>query len=106
MLTPSYDFPRSTSPSDGARAIENGFAMIRPTYNGVSFAADPMGRILTQMDSADGGSGIMFVDVPTRGVATLYARWGDWFGWLNVGLLTALICVAILRGHRHTHDAT
>ncbi|MCP4384557.1 MAG: hypothetical protein GY798_24620 [Hyphomicrobiales bacterium] len=97
MLTPSYDFPRSTGPSDRGRSVENGFTNIRPTYNGVSYAADPYGRILARMDSGDGGSGIMFVDVPTRGVDTLYARWGDWFGWLNVAGLLAFGGLSLLR---------
>ena len=34
MFTPSYDFPKSTSTSDSGRAIENGFTLVRPTYNG------------------------------------------------------------------------
>ncbi|WP_411891680.1 nitrilase-related carbon-nitrogen hydrolase [Yoonia sp. SDW83-1] len=97
MLVPSYDFPKSTGPSDNERTIENGFTMIRPTNNGVSFAADPYGRILARMDSAHGGTGIMFVDVLTIGVDTLYSRWGDWFGWLNVVLLAGLIGTALLR---------
>jgi apolipoprotein N-acyltransferase len=103
MLVPSYDFPKSTGPSDNERSIENGFTMIRPTYNGVSFAADPYGRILAEVDSADGDTGLMFVDVPIRGVDTLYARWGDWFGWLNIGLLIAIGAAATLRRANAPH---
>jgi apolipoprotein N-acyltransferase len=95
MLTPSYDFPKSNAPSDTGRAIENGFTNIRPTYNGVSYAIDPYGRILGQMDSGEGGSGIMLVEVSRGGIDTLYARWGDWFGWLNLAVTILLVCVAV-----------
>lgn len=100
MLTPSYDFPKSNAPSDTGRAIENGFTNIRPTYNGVSYAIDPYGRILGQMDSAEGGSGIMLVDVPTNGTGTLYTRWGDWFGWLSVAMIALLAVVALVHAPR------
>lgn len=84
MLTPAYDFPKCTAPFDYARAIECGFSLVRPTYNGVSYAVDPYGRILTQVDSDEGGSGITYAEVPTQGVQTMYARFGDLFAWLNV----------------------
>jgi apolipoprotein N-acyltransferase len=98
MLSPSYDFPKSNDPSDSKRSIENGFTLIRPTYNGVTYAIDPYGRILALADSADSGSGILFADVPKRGVPTFYARWGDWFGWLNVLLLVLLAGAALIGG--------
>jgi apolipoprotein N-acyltransferase len=88
MLTPAYDFPKSTAPSDYARAVECGFSLVRPTYNGVSYAVDPYGRILARMDSEQDGSGIMYAEVPTQGVRTMYAKFGDLFAWLNVLLLS------------------
>jgi apolipoprotein N-acyltransferase len=32
----------------------------------------------------------MFADAPMQGVHTLFAQWGDWFGWLNVAILILL----------------
>lgn len=87
MLTPSYDFPRSTGMSDSGRALDTGFTHVRPTYNGVSYVMDPYGRVLGRMDSADGGDGILYADVPVRGAKTLYVKFGDWFGWLNLAAL-------------------
>ena len=37
----------------------------------------------------------MFADVPTQGVRTLYAQFGDWLGWLSAGLVLAFGVVAI-----------
>jgi len=28
---------------------------------------------------------------------TLYTRWGDWFGWLMVGMLGVLVAISLLR---------
>lgn len=97
MLTPAYDFPRSKRPSDYGRAIESGFTHIRPTYNGVSYAASAHGRILARMDSDLGGTGIMYAEVPVRGERTLYARYGDWFGWSNVAALVVFGISAVTR---------
>ena len=88
MFGPSYDFPKSTGPSYSLRAIENGFSFIRATYNGVSYAQDYNGNILAVMDSDDTKDGIMYADVPTKGVKTIYLAIGDLFGWVCVlGLL-------------------
>ncbi len=88
MLGPSYDFPKSTGPGYWLRTIENGFSFVRPTYNGITFAADYNGNILAQMDSDETKDGIMYAEVPTKGTKTLYPTIGDLLGWFSVlGLL-------------------
>jgi apolipoprotein N-acyltransferase len=76
------------------RAVENGVAMVRTTRWGHSAATDPYGRILSFMDDFTARDGVMVAHVPVAaGVATVYARFGDWLGWLCVagtGLLVAL----------------
>lgn len=84
MLSPSYDWPRSTGPSYLTRTIEYGFSMVRPTYNGISFAADHNGHVLAEMDSDHSTSGIMYANLPTQGIHTLYTNIGDLLGWLCV----------------------
>jgi apolipoprotein N-acyltransferase len=84
MLSPSYDFPKSTSPSYALRAIENGFSFIRPTYNGITFAEDYNGNILAQMDSDKTEDGILYANVPTKGIKTIYSIIGDLLGWICV----------------------
>lgn len=49
------------------RTIENGFSLVRPTFNGITIAANPNGEILARMDTPDDGDGVMYAAVPTRG---------------------------------------
>jgi apolipoprotein N-acyltransferase len=35
-------------------------------------------------------------DLPLRSTQTLYSRWGDWFAWLDLAMLLALLSVAWL----------
>jgi len=98
MLNPSYDAPKSGGPIYYLRAIENGFSMVRPTYNGYSYAIDYNGNLLASMDSDETETGIMYAEVPTQGVNTLYSTIGDLLGWICVaGLLGFLPLNIILR---------
>jgi apolipoprotein N-acyltransferase len=84
MLSPSYDWPKSPSPWYLPATIENGFSFVRPTYNGYSYAADYHGNVLAHMDSDLTAEGIMYADVPVRGIRVLYPLVGDLMGWLSV----------------------
>ena len=95
MLNPSYDVPKSTGPLYSLRAIENGFSLVRPVYNGFSYAIDYHGKILAHMDSDHTEDGIMYADVPTKGVKTLYSIIGDLLGWLCVLGLGACVVMSI-----------
>ena len=95
MLNPSYDIPKSTGPSNSLRAIENGFSLVRPVYNGYSYAVDYNGKILAHMDSDKTEDGIMYADVPTKGVKTIYSIIGDLLGWLCVLGLLGFIALTI-----------
>jgi hypothetical protein len=65
-------------------AIVNGFSLVRTAYNGVTHAQDYNGNILNQMDFDETDIGIMYTDVPTKGIKTLYPRVGALIGWLSV----------------------
>ena len=95
MLNPSYDNPKSTGPSNSLRAIENGFSLIRPVYNGYSYAVDYNGKIVAHMDSDKTEDGIMYADVPTKGVRTIYSTIGDLLGWLCVLGFVAFVVMSI-----------
>ena len=82
MLNPSFDVPKSGGAMYSLRAVENGFTMIRPVYNGYSYAVDPNGRLLAGMDSDQTETGIMFADVPVQGTSALYSKTGDLLGWI------------------------
>ena len=97
MLTGSHEFPAGITLNDPHRAIENGFTHIRPTYDGITYAMDPYGRLLGRMHRGLGEAGIMYADVPTRGVRTLYAQFGDWLGWLSIAAVLGFAGWAVLR---------
>ena len=63
------------------RAIENGVPMVRATRWGLSGVVEPYGRVLAQLDPFIEGARDMVVQLAPGGVRTIYARWGDWFGW-------------------------
>jgi len=78
------------------RAKENGFSMVRPVDNGYSYAMDHNGKLLASMDSDNTATGIMYADVPIKGVNTIYATVGDLLGWLCVFGLLGLILLTIV----------
>jgi apolipoprotein N-acyltransferase len=96
MLNPSYDYPKSTSAMYSLRAIEYGFTMVRPVYNGFSYAVDPNGRLLASMDSDNTNTGIMYADVPTQGINTLYTKIGDLLGWICVFGFLGLVPLSVV----------
>ena len=99
MLSPSYEWPKGlVVHSVYMRTIENGFSLVRPTQEGITVAVDFNGNILNQMDSADPSDSIMYADVPTQGVNTIYSNIGDLLGWICVvGFLGFLPLNIILR---------
>jgi apolipoprotein N-acyltransferase len=97
MISPAYEWPTNLAINFGyMRAIENGFSLVRPTYNGISFASDFNGNVLATMEFDPAESGIMYADVPTKGVRTLYPHIGDIFGWLCVVGFLGLILLSIV----------
>jgi apolipoprotein N-acyltransferase len=103
MLSPSYEWPKGlVINSVYMRTIENGFSLVRPTQEGITVAVDFNGSILNQMDSADLSDGIMYADVPTEGVNTIYTYIGDVLGWICVvGFLGFLPLNVTLRATRN-----
>jgi len=95
MLDPSNDW-RAIDPWHtqmvSFRAIEQGFNLIRQTSQGLSAAYDYQGRRLAAMDHYQTTDYAMVSQVPTRGVRTIYSRFGDWFAWVCVvGLILLMI---------------
>jgi len=96
MLSPSYDFPKSTSLLYSLRSIENGFSFVRPVYNGISFVVDYNGKILAQMASDKSEDGILYANVPTKGIKTIYSMIEDLLAWLCVLGFVAFIVMPIV----------
>jgi apolipoprotein N-acyltransferase len=97
MISPAYEWPTNLVINFGyMRAIENGYSLVRPTYNGISFASDFNGNVLSTMEFDKNQTGILYADVPTKGVKTLYPHIGDVFGWLCVVGFLGLILLSIV----------
>ncbi|UCE51806.1 MAG: carbon-nitrogen hydrolase family protein [Desulfobacterales bacterium] len=98
MLSPSWMAEKDlVVHSAYMRTIESGFSVVRPTYHGITFAADYNGKILDQMDSDEPiNGGIMYADLPTQGINTLYTQIEDILGWICVVGLLGLIPLSIV----------
>ena len=94
LLVPAWDFTL-----DGwlhgrmavLRGVENGFTIVRSAKQGLLTVSDDRGRILAQQDAAYVSSGTLLTTAPVRHDETFYSRWGDWFAWLNVAGLVAIL---------------
>lgn len=88
------------------RAVENGYAVVRPSSHGVSTVIDGQGRVRAQNDSFTSRTPAMVAAVPVQPrIDTLYQRFGDVFGWLCVVAAAAfsvfsLRCLPRGRGSR------
>ena len=93
VLDPSNDW-RAIDPwhtqMASFRAIEQGVNLVRQTSLGLSAAFDYQGRVLAAMDHYMTSDRVLVSQVPTHGVRTFYARFGDWFAWLSLAALVAL----------------
>ena len=96
LLVPAWDFG-----IDGwlhsrmaiMRGVENGFAIARAARNGRLTLSDDRGRVVAEA-SSEGRDAELVGDLPLRQTHTLYARWGDWFAWLDLAALMILLGIA------------
>jgi apolipoprotein N-acyltransferase len=98
LLVPAWDFD-----IDGwqhgsmaiLRGVESGFSIARAPKQGILAVTDDRGRILAeQVTSASVPFTSLLAAVPVHHDNTLYARFGDWFGYANIGLLLILLVSA------------
>ncbi len=76
------------------RTVENGVPMIRSANNGISFIADPYGRVLKKTPLFT--QTILAGPVPRPLAPTLYRRYGDWFMLACVlGLIVGLVVLRV-----------
>jgi apolipoprotein N-acyltransferase len=105
MLSSAWEFEQGlVIHSSYLRTIEHGFSLVRPSQHSITVAVDYNGNVLNQMDFADPGDGIMYADIPTQGVNTLYTRIGDVLGWACVIGLLGLIPLNIVLSKRQKKE--
>ena len=100
LLAPSNDWPEAQATHARMarlRAIEQGFALVRPTKDGTTLVTDATGRWCGHLTLADNRTGSIVVDVPFAHRWTMYAMIGDAFSWLCVAIFVALCACAAVR---------
>ncbi len=94
LLVPAWDFV-----DDGwlhgrmaiLRGVESGFSIARAPKLGILTATDDRGRILGERKTTGQEWASVVVSIPVRHDATIYSRFGNWFAWLCILLLVALL---------------
>jgi apolipoprotein N-acyltransferase len=98
LLVPAWDFTADAwlhGRMAVLRGVESGFTIARAAKQGLLTVSDDRGRILAEADAATVRVAHLAAAAPVRHDDTLYARWGDWFAWLNLaGLLALLLSLA------------
>ena len=106
MLAPNADWDAITPMHTHMgvfRAIENGYALIRPNVNGLSVMTDAYGRVAASMDHNQTNEWFMLGQVPVYQIRTIYSMIGDLFGWLAVAALLGIMLVARRQTTRLRH---
>ena len=79
------------------RAIEQGFALVRPTKDGKTLMTDSTGRMYASMSADDDRTALLVSEMPVGNRLTLYSMIGDGFGFFCGLLFFSLILMAFLR---------
>lgn len=73
------------------RAVENDRYVVRAAATGISVIVDPDGRVIAQAPLFTPST--VVADVEARHNLTFYARHGDWFVWMCIGLIVVLASI-------------
>lgn len=99
MLVPAWDFnldARYAARMSALRGVESGFAMVRAARDGLLTVTDAYGRVVAAERSAPLPGAMLLAEVPAARVTTLYARAGDWFGWLCTGAALLMVLKVLI----------
>jgi apolipoprotein N-acyltransferase len=100
LLVPAWDFVIDGWLHDRMailRGVEDGFTIVRAAKEGRLTVSDSRGRVLAEQNNETGGFHELFATAPVAHVDTLYAKWGDWFAWVNLALLAGLLVTLFAR---------
>jgi apolipoprotein N-acyltransferase len=82
------------------RAVENGCSLVRPCGNGLSLAADPLGRVIASQMDRGGAGNTLIVHVPLYRLNSLYPHAGDIFAYASIFALV-LLTMLMWRSRQH-----
>lgn len=100
LLVPAWDFDADRwlhGRMAVMRGVEEGFTIARSAKQGLLTISDSRGRILAEKRSDASPFASLVVMAPIRQTSTIYSRLGDWFAWVNLAFLIALIASAAAR---------
>ncbi|WP_435591677.1 nitrilase-related carbon-nitrogen hydrolase [Nocardia sp. bgisy118] len=92
MLVPALDFTVDKwlhSRMAVLRGVESGVGVARAAQLGELVVGDATGRVVASAATDTAHDRTVIADIPQPTSATLYARFGDWFGWLAAVLAAA-----------------
>lgn len=98
LLVPAWDFVEDGwlhSRMAVMRGIEGGFAVARAARSGRLTLSDDRGRVMAEASSEHDDAELVG-NLALRETRTPYARWGNWFAWIDVTFLLALAGLALL----------
>jgi apolipoprotein N-acyltransferase len=105
MLVPAWDFKRDAwlaAHMTMMRGVENGYAVVRSSRDGLLSVSDAYGRMLAVATStAMPGTSLLAEMKAGQRVSTIYTRIGDALGWLCVAGMLVLIPWSFVRRRRH-----
>lgn len=102
LLVPAWDFVQ-----DGwlhgrmavLRGVESGFSIARSAKLGILTVTDDRGRVLAERNTLYSPFATVVAAIPVRHDSTIYSRFGDWFAWLDIVLLIALLGIPVITRH-------
>ncbi|RBL90357.1 nitrilase-related carbon-nitrogen hydrolase [Chitinophaga flava] len=101
LYVPAWDFERDGwmhSRMAMMRCVEGGFGMVRNARQGRLTINDYCGRVLYEANSDKGTPVLLSGNIDIQHHATLYNKWGDWFGMLNaIAFLVSLVLLVKAR---------
>jgi apolipoprotein N-acyltransferase len=90
LLVPAWDFYRDRWMASRVaimRGVESGYSVVRCGREGLLVMSDACGRVIAETGSSSLPGATLLANTPFGpGKPTFYARYGDVFGWLCVGL--------------------
>jgi apolipoprotein N-acyltransferase len=94
MLVPGWDF-RLDWVQHGhiaiLRGVESGFSIVRSAKQGSLYVSDDRGRVLAEVKSDSAPFATLSATVPAGHDETIYDTMGDWFAYLSLLSLLALV---------------